>query len=115
MELPEVLRADNELLASALKRADRVFGHEIPVWNLTSDQAGVILDLALKRLVDARRAYLDEPTTREWNETIDKLFIRLQLAMVDFVNAFHVAETVANIVDDMRIDLRVAPYSGALA
>jgi hypothetical protein len=77
------------------------------IWTMSSDQADELEDAAFERLIDARRAYLDEPVTPgKWNETIDRLFNRLQEAKKDFVDAFHVAETVAHIVDDIRIGER---------
>jgi hypothetical protein len=70
---------------------------------MTPDQADTILGTLIERFVGAYTAYRDEPTTREWNEKINKLHNRMLEALKDLVDGYH-AETIAHCIDEMPVE-----------
>lgn len=77
----------------------------VVIWQMTPGQADTILNALMKRFVDAYTALYNEPTTREWNEKINKLHDRMQEALKDLVDGYHVAETIAHCIDEMPAEV----------
>jgi hypothetical protein len=64
------------------------------VWRINAIEAYAIKRAAFERMFNAYIALQNEPTTPEWNKTIDRLHHQLDEAEKDFVNAHHVCELV---------------------